>query len=268
MSTQTDALIEDIVIDIKNGDIEAKNELWKRIKRIVYIITRRWFSYANRHLSELGELINIAWFGVERAIKAYDPDKGYKFTSYLTRSIDNALGDFFGFRRSRADWKQSKRNEISINAPCGDEDYTIEDTLEDSEAGAEFENAERRLMAEFVNKHVDRLDEQKRDVIRALYYDNKSLTEIGEIFGVSAERIRQIKQKAFRELKMNKELRAYAVEFLSYGRTGLTSFKRTWTSATEYAVLKLDELRREIERQDMELLERTRSAQDNADRIN
>ena len=251
MSTQADALIEDIVIDIKNGDIEAKNELWKRIKRIVYIITRRWFSYANRHLSEPGELINIAWFGVERAIKAYDPDKGYKFTSYLTRSIDNALGDFFGFRRSRADWKQSKRNEISINAPFGDEDYTIEDTLEDAEAGAEFENAERRLMAEFVNKHVDRLDEQKRDVIRALYYDNKSLTEIGEALGVSAERIRQIKQKA-----------------LSYGRTGLTSFKRTWTSATEYAVLKLDELRREIERQDMELLERTRSAQDNADRIN
>ena len=37
MSTQADALIEDIVIDIKNGDIEAKNELWKRIKRIVYI---------------------------------------------------------------------------------------------------------------------------------------------------------------------------------------------------------------------------------------
>jgi len=94
---------------------------------------------------------------------------------------------------------------ISVDAPFVEgEDNSLLDVLVNEDAPV----ADRSLMSESLSKEIDRalstLSDRERDIIKMFFgigYQEMTLEEIGDKFGLTRERVRQIKEKAIRRLR-------------------------------------------------------------------
>ena len=106
-------------------------------------------------------------------------------------------------------------------------------------------------------KMVDGLEPREQMVIKETYLKNKTCTEIGKDYGVSNQRINQIKQRALTKLRsqpgghelmtMAQDIYGIAVKGTSFG-----AFQRTWTSATERAALFIIDREEQFERENFQ----------------
>ena len=113
-----------------------------------------------------------------------------------------------------------------------DKDFT-EDILDDVQRGQ---------LSAILWSLVDDLDERQGAVLRARYEKGRTLDETGAALGISRERVRQLEAKALQKLrrpKPKKQLQAfYDMAYCKAMQgTGVGSFMRTWTSATEREAL-------------------------------
>ena len=95
---------------------------------------------------------------------------------------------------------------ISLDMPVGDEeDTTIGSFVEDERTPGPADATSNALLAEALKEILDTLTEREADVLRMRFgmYDGRThtLEEVGQIFGVTRERIRQIENKAIRKLR-------------------------------------------------------------------
>ena len=96
---------------------------------------------------------------------------------------------------------------ISVDAPFVEgEENSLLDVLQDSNSP----NADKELIDESLAKEIDRslatLTERESDIIKMFFgigYQEMTLEEIGDKFGLTRERVRQIKEKAIRRLRNN-----------------------------------------------------------------
>lgn len=229
--------IEKLVLEIQAGNLGLKNELWEHIKGIVIICCRRYRDCAQRRGYDLDDLICTAWFGVERAILAYRPEKGYRFATYLSHHIANAVRELLGLRGTK-----SVEATISLDDVLTDDsDTTYSDMLEDESAAEPFEAVERDELCSWVRARVEELEHTQRDIIHGMYWDNLSRAEIARQKGLTAAKVAQLQHTALIKLRRTKEMQEYYREFC-YRHVGLDTFKTTWTSSTEWAAIKRQEL--------------------------
>ena len=95
---------------------------------------------------------------------------------------------------------------LSLDTPVGDEeDTTIGSFVEDDNTPGPADATSNALLAEALGEILDTLTEREADVLRLRFgmHDGKThtLEEVGQIFGVTRERIRQIENKAIRKLR-------------------------------------------------------------------
>ncbi len=95
---------------------------------------------------------------------------------------------------------------LSLDTPVGDEeDTTIGSFVEDDNTPGPADATSNTLLAEALNEILDTLTDREADVLRMRFgmYDGRShtLEEVGQLFGVTRERIRQIENKAIRKLR-------------------------------------------------------------------
>ena len=95
---------------------------------------------------------------------------------------------------------------LSLDTPVGDEeDTTIGSFVEDDNTPGPAESTSNTLLAEALAEILDTLTKREADVLKMRFgmYDgrNHTLEEVGQIFGVTRERIRQIENKAIRKLR-------------------------------------------------------------------
>lgn len=95
---------------------------------------------------------------------------------------------------------------LSLDTPVGDEeDTTIGSFVEDDNTPGPADATSNALLAEALSEILNTLTEREADVLRLRFgmYDGKThtLEEVGQIFGVTRERIRQIENKAIRKLR-------------------------------------------------------------------
>lgn len=99
-------------------------------------------------------------------------------------------------------------------------------------------------LSEKLWKMVEDLNPREKEIIEGIYLQNRSGADIGREWGVSYQRINQIKQRALKKIKNQpggKELRILANELygLAIKGTSFSAFQRTWTSSTERAAIRL-----------------------------
>ena len=237
----------DLAIRVQQGDMEAREKFIDCNLRLVISIAKRFVG----HGLSIEDLIEEGNIGLMRAVEKFDPDRGYKFSTYATwwirQSVSRAIADYgrairipvHAYERIIKEktiigkYEQTHgclpsnqyvadqlgmpledylkfvtrtSEPISLYAPVGD-DAESDELI--SFIPTEEEDIESRIMYANLKRDINTvlgdLTEREREILKMRFgmNDNQShtLEEVGQKFGVTRERIRQIEAKALRKLR-------------------------------------------------------------------
>ena len=248
----------DLKMIVRDGN-RARNHLLVANLRLVVSLAKR---YTGRGMPLL-DLIQEGNLGLIRAVEKFDYTKGFKFSTYATwwirQAISRGMADQgrtirlpvhlveqvnklsrlkrelhqqlgrdatmaelaaeSGIPEEKiADLLDHARDPVSLDMPVGsDEEAPLGDFIEDSESTSAEAAVVAGFMHDDINKVLRTLDEREQSVVRLRYgLDDgrpRTLDEIGRVFGISRERVRQIERDSMAKLRVgdrSEVLRSYA----------------------------------------------------------
>ena len=141
---------EELAIRIQQGEEYLIPQLWEQVVKFIAMKAREYISHKGQQglpcSGEETDLTNQAYFGFLEAVKYFNPEAG-KFLTILSLSIKTSFAEAAGYRTA-AQRLASIRDAVSGDAPVGEDDFSLFDTIPDGGESVE-EQATRELYRAF-----------------------------------------------------------------------------------------------------------------------
>lgn len=244
---------KDLAKRAETGDKAAKTRLINSNLRLVVSIAKR---YINRGPLNISDLIQEGNMGLFRAVEKFDYRRGFKFSTYATwwirQAITRALADQSRTIRipvhmveTISKYTQTKRKlsqelgreplteevaiemglditkvryiekvsqtVVSLEAPIGDDEKSVRgDFIPDDKNLSPSQLTSQELLRDQIRKVLSDLTERERKILEMRFGLTDGVThtleEVGKVFNVTRERIRQIESKALEKIRMHEEV--------------------------------------------------------------
>jgi RNA polymerase sporulation-specific sigma factor len=204
---------EDLALKIKAGEQEYLPVLWGQIRRLIVIMAYRYKTLQKLYYyTDIEDFIQCGYFAMLDSIDSYQPEKGYKFNTYLKYTYQNSIREEITGKRTNKLLPPTS----SLNKPVNEDNVELMELLPDVEV--EFtESLEREELKTVVNAAVKSLEPLQADVIHRHYYQDKSVSQIGIELNMNTSEVISIKRKALNKLgHMRFILEIYAEYFCPY----------------------------------------------------
>ncbi len=245
---------EELAELIKNGQKEYCADLWEQTRKIFAKKANRFYDCNRLQCDRCGlmleDLIQICYFAMLEAVRAYNPEKEYKFTTYINFHFRNAMREAVG---QRGAGKQNLLNDCaSLDVPIGeDEETALLEFVVDTEAYAAFDRSDTVQTLDklriLLNEAIDYLPPTHAEILRLRYFGGITYTEIAERLGMkTGMNVKHLEANAFNRIRKSRhkrilqEYRDMELSDRAYYNTGLTSFMYKGASSQELAVEYVD----------------------------
>lgn len=206
------------------------------VQNIPYAIQRAkvfWNAHKGKARSiTIDDVVSSAYEGLVEASHRFDVSKGYKFISFARHWIDqrarvcvekdtvahvpvNRTTDFKHLCRvanetgefdlyvvgEQVGWTK-ERTERAITGHIPPARLSINDELEDGTGHIASWDKPYDERTDLVKKMLASLEPREAQILRMYHFENKTLQDIADVFGVTRERIRQVKEVAYRKIKV------------------------------------------------------------------
>ena len=185
------------LLAMKNGDVNAKNELIEHNLRLVAHIIKKYYSSSVQQ----DDLISIGTIGLIKAINTFDPDKGTRLATYAARCIENEILMQFRTQKKTA-------QDISVNEPIDTDSEGNPLTLMDiiSTEDEIVEDIYKITMLKKLSTEVGRIKDPREKSIIMMRYGLDGMRpmtqlEVSKKLNISRSYVSRIEKKALKELR-------------------------------------------------------------------
>jgi RNA polymerase sigma factor (sigma-70 family) len=203
---------EEFAVAIKSGHTELLPQLYEQTYKLLRLISIKLYWLNVNRLTSAGiepdDIYQESYFALTNAIRAYDPNNGFAFNTYLKFHLKNRIRSLIG-----------KPNDAALHSTSLDEPITGDndgeqlllcDTITDPDSEAEIigvvENEYRRQLHVTLDKCLDRLNPAEKEAITGYYYNNESFQTMAEKNGTATQNEINLFKKGMRKLRQGKPL--------------------------------------------------------------
>jgi len=242
---------KDLARRIAKGEETARQRLIKANLRLVVSIAKR---YVHRGPLSISDLIQEGNIGLFKAVEKFDPERGFKFSTYATwwirQAITRALADqsrtiripvhmvetISKFTQAKRKLAQELGREpmveeisiemelpvdkvrhiqkisqevVSLEQPIGDDDdkSTLAEFIRDDTSPTPIQATSQELLRDQIRDIINDLTDREKKILEMRFGLEDGVThtleEVGKVFNVTRERIRQIEAKALEKIRMH-----------------------------------------------------------------
>lgn len=235
---------EELAAVIQAGSTDRMGVLWEQVRGLVAWKARHIMTALDLRGNpcgvEMDDLMQSGYIAMVEAVHYFNPGDGVSFSTCLINRLKTVLAELTGYR-TKTGRNEPLNNSFSL-------DKSVEDDSDgtpfgyfvpDPKATATMQGIEDKLWREQLHEALEAalaaIPEQSAEVLRLRHYQGLTLADVGEIHGKSPERIRQMENKALRQLRKPSiacHLRPF-YNFDFYCGTGLGAFQHTGMSIQE-----------------------------------
>lgn len=201
---------EELAVLAKAGSTQAVLELWEQVKLLLYRMANRFYrrygaDFFARRGATMDDLEQECFLAMLDAVRAFAPERGYKFTTYLTRASENRFRTVLGINRS-----DPLNICDSLNAPVSSDDADMEavELIPDPGADCKFEEVDERYTARVLGLAVCRvLSPVQLEVVRCRFYRQYTRPQTARALGIGPGAVSREEQRALRALAGDEDVR-------------------------------------------------------------
>lgn len=244
---------EELATLIQNGDDGYLPTLWEQVRKLIRMKAEQYHRYlvlsgGGNYAVDVDDLTQCGYYAVLDAVKYYSPSAGYKFTTYLDKTLKKAFREAMGIRTSKQD---PCMGAASLDNSCREDDETPLIDLIDSHDSSLIQVEESVYNQELrreLTAALQKLPEAEREVLTLRFFFEISYREQAENKMVTVQNIAQQGEAGLERIRRNpKQMRALSEfmpehDFDPYRSTGMTAWATSGQSVQEKYISGLDDL--------------------------